>query len=88
RELRDKKAKVREVYKNVESITDFKVLKHPDLVPLTRKYAFALEYLEDLTRTLTMERHSLALDSIEEVVVHLEKEDKLKFMTLISEYSK
>ncbi|KAH9295867.1 hypothetical protein KI387_039455 [Taxus chinensis] len=87
-ELREEKERVHEVYKKVESITDVIVLKHPDLAPPTQKYGSSLECLEDLTRILTMERQPLALESMEEVAAHLEKEEKLKVVAIISKYNK
>ncbi|KAH9308445.1 hypothetical protein KI387_036356, partial [Taxus chinensis] len=52
------------------------------------KYGSTLGCLENLTRVLTMERQPLALESAEEVATRLEKEDKLKIVALIAEYSK
>ncbi|KAH9298141.1 hypothetical protein KI387_029823, partial [Taxus chinensis] len=42
----------------------------------------------DLTQILTMERQPLALELAEEVVVCLEKEDKLKVIALMAKYNK
>ncbi|KAH9303290.1 hypothetical protein KI387_014873, partial [Taxus chinensis] len=61
RELREEKERVHEVYKKVESITDAIVLKHPDLAPPAQKYGSSLEFLEDLTCILTMERKTSGL---------------------------
>ncbi|KAH9301251.1 hypothetical protein KI387_012834, partial [Taxus chinensis] len=58
------------------------------LTPPTQKYGSSLEFLEDLTCILTMERQPLALESMEEVAAHLEKEDKLKVVAIMAEYSK
>ncbi|KAH9312051.1 hypothetical protein KI387_027086, partial [Taxus chinensis] len=48
-ELRDEKAKVRVVYRNMDSITISIMLKHPNLTPPAQKYGSSLECLEDLT---------------------------------------
>lgn len=55
-ELKDEKDRMHKVYKKLGSITKSIVLKHLELVPPMQKYAYALEFLEDLTRILTMER--------------------------------
>lgn len=86
--MKDEKAKVSVVYKKVESINEAILLKHPDLASPMQKYGSALGCLEDLKRVLTMERQPLALESAEEVAAHLEREDKLKIVVLITEYSK
>ncbi|KAH9300090.1 hypothetical protein KI387_011673, partial [Taxus chinensis] len=56
RELQEVKAKVREVSKKVELISQTIITKHPDLNPPAQKYRSSLECLEDLTWILTIER--------------------------------
>ncbi|KAH9306662.1 hypothetical protein KI387_011066 [Taxus chinensis] len=59
RELNKEKVRVREVSKKVEMITSAICLKHPKLTPPTQKYESSLQYLEDLTHVLTIERRRL-----------------------------
>ncbi|KAH9287512.1 hypothetical protein KI387_031629, partial [Taxus chinensis] len=87
-ELREEKEMVREVHKKVESIIGAIFLKHSDLMPPAQKYGSSLECLDDLTCILTMERQPLALESMEEVAAHMEKEDKLKVVVIMAEYNK
>ncbi|KAH9303348.1 hypothetical protein KI387_014931, partial [Taxus chinensis] len=65
-ELREEKERVREVHEKVESITDAITLNHQDLMPPAQKYGSSLEFLEELTCILTMERKPLASESAEE----------------------
>ncbi|KAH9294107.1 hypothetical protein KI387_040690, partial [Taxus chinensis] len=87
RELKDEKVKVREVHKKIEAISDAIILKHPDLAPPEKKYESTMHCLEDLTCILTMEMKPLALESVEEVMVHQKKEEKLKTREILTRYS-
>ncbi|KAH9309848.1 hypothetical protein KI387_037759, partial [Taxus chinensis] len=61
---------------------------HPDLAPHEKKYKSTLQFLEDLTHILTMERRPLTLESAEEVLVCQKKEEKLKVVEIVARYTK
>ncbi|KAH9313232.1 hypothetical protein KI387_028267, partial [Taxus chinensis] len=63
-------------------------LKHPNLVPPEQMYESTLQFLEDLTRILMMERLPLTLDSVEEEKACQEKEEKMKVVEIVAQYTK